>query len=137
MVKRGEFAGRGDAAGHLRSSFCGSRWAQVKESMTFLSRIVRFLFWLLIVSWSVALLRRAVRWMLRSAAATAPNDGSEPGTGQMGETARRLVRDPVCGTHVAEEVAIPLREGGELVHFCSTACRDAYARSTRKLAANE
>jgi len=40
--------------------------------------------------------------------------------------ARRLVRDPACGAHVAEVLAIPLREGGELLHFCSIACRDEY-----------
>jgi hypothetical protein len=38
--------------------------------------------------------------------------------------------------HVDETLSIPLREGGELVHFCSIACRDAYVNSTRKLAAN-
>jgi hypothetical protein len=38
--------------------------------------------------------------------------------------------------HVDETLAIPLREGGELVHFCSLACRDAYLGSTKKLAAN-
>jgi hypothetical protein len=27
---------------------------------------------------------------------------------------------------VAEVLAIPLREGGELLHFCSIACRDEY-----------
>ena len=35
--------------------------------MNFIGRVMRFLVWLLIVSWSVALLRRAVRWMLRGA----------------------------------------------------------------------
>ena len=40
--------------------------------------------------------------------------------------ARRLVRDPVCGAHVAEVLAIPLREGGDLLHFCSIVCRDEY-----------
>jgi YHS domain-containing protein len=47
-----------------------------------------------------------------------------------------LVRDPVCGTHVAEVLAIPLREGGDLVHFCSAACRDKYVNDTQRLAAN-
>jgi hypothetical protein len=60
--------------------------------MNFIGRIMRFLFWLLIVSWSVALLRRAMAWMLR--------------------------------------------EGGELVHFCSAACRDKYVNDTQRLAAN-
>jgi YHS domain-containing protein len=58
---------------------------------------------------------------------------------------RRLVRDPVCGAHVAEVLAIPLREGGELLHFCSVTCRDNYSLAnagkskdakTNKIAAN-
>jgi hypothetical protein len=104
--------------------------------MSFLSRMLRFLFWLLIVSWSVALLRRAIRWMLRRAM-VAPSQGADKvGAPQDAGPSRRLVRDPVCGTHVAQEVSIPLREGSELVHFCSTACRDAYTGSARQFAAN-
>ena len=41
------------------------------------------------------------------------------------------MRDPVCGMHVAEVLSIPLREGGELVHFCSPACRDEYVNVTQ------
>jgi YHS domain-containing protein len=109
--------------------------------MNFIGRIMRFLFWLLIVSWSVALLRRVMAWMLREATpAQVEQDaaGSSAGSGdaQGGSAARRLVRDPVCGTHVAEVLAIPLREGGELVHFCSAACRDKYVNDTQRLAAN-
>jgi YHS domain-containing protein len=108
----------------------------LKKVMNFLSVIVRFLFWVLVVSWSVALVRRLIGWMLRNATA-APSRGAERfGAAQNTGGPRRLVRDPACGTHVAEEVSISLREGGELVHFCSTACRDAYAGSTRKMAAN-
>jgi YHS domain-containing protein len=104
--------------------------------MNFLSRMVRFLFWLMVVSWSVALVRRAIGWMLRNATA-APSRGADKfGAPENTGAPRRLVRDPVCGTHVAEEVSISLREGGELVHFCSTACRDAYAGDARKIAAN-
>ena len=114
----------------------------------FLARIVRFLFWLLIVSWSVALLRRALAWMLRGAmpaqsgqngaagSAGGVGVGAAPGDAQNGVAARRLVRDPVCGMHVAEVLSIPLRESGELVHFCSVACRDKYVSSTQRMAAN-
>ena len=49
---------------------------------------------------------------------------------------RRLVRDPLCGVHVDETLSIPFREEGQLLHFCSTACRDQYAGNTRKFAAN-
>jgi hypothetical protein len=104
--------------------------------MSFLSRILRFFFWVLVLSWGVSLLRRAVAWMLRGGRPDSPqpaSDGSPESTG----IARRLVRDPVCGVHVAEVLAIPLREGAETLHFCSTACRDAYLSSGSKLAANQ
>src|SRR5271167_5055520 len=110
--------------------------------MNFLARVIRFVFWLVILSWSVALLRRVVGWMLRggSSAPEGSVAGASAAEGRR-ETeapggARRLVRDPVCGVHVAEVLAIPLREGGEIVHFCSVACRDKYVNSTQRLAAN-
>jgi len=113
--------------------------------MNFLGKVMRFLFWLLVVSWSVALLRRVLAWMLRGAMPAqtdqdAAGSSAGPGAGadgaQGGLAARRLVRDPVCGTHVAEVLAIPLREGGELVHFCSVACRDKYVSGAKRMAAN-
>ena len=104
--------------------------------MNLLIRIVRFLFWVLVVSWSIALLRRAANWLLRGTTTTPLQRADGFGVPQDTGTSRRLVRDPVCGTHVAEEVSIPLREGSELVHFCSAECRDVYADSMRKIAAN-
>jgi YHS domain-containing protein len=114
--------------------------------MDFLGRIFKFLFWLLIVSWSVALLRRILAWMLRGAMPAGTEQagtgsagdaaGAKSGDTESGVAARRLVRDPVCGMHVAEVLAVPLRESGELVHFCSTACRDKYLSKTERVAAN-
>src|SRR5258708_38931120 len=86
------------------------------------SRVMRFLIWLVALCWTVALLRRAVAWMLRGLVnsptrrETAPDQ--QPTVGS-----RRLVRDPVCGVHVAEERAIPLRAGVQAVHFFLAACR--------------
>jgi hypothetical protein len=98
--------------------------------MNFIARVFRFLFWLLVVSWSVALLKKLVAWMVRGAAQRAESASQhDPEISQPQSTvgtSRRLVRDPVCGAHVAEVLAIPLREGGELVHFCSVQCRDQY-----------
>ena len=112
--------------------------------MNFLARMMKFLFWLLIVSWSVVLLRRVLAWLLRGALPAAQADQDEAGAGagsgsrdtQNGGGARRLVRDPVCGMHVAEVLAVPLRESGELVHFCSLACRDKYVNGRQRMAAN-
>src|SRR5690349_24972132 len=100
--------------------------------MTFLGRIVRFLFWLLVVSWSVWLLRRLFRGALQNSASTVQRGSTQTS----GSLARRLVRDPVCGMHVDETLSIPFREGNELLHFCSIACRDAYVVGVNKFAAN-
>jgi YHS domain-containing protein len=104
--------------------------------MSFISRIIRFLFWVLILSWGVALVRRAIAWLLRDASAR-PQQGKETvGSSEMPGIPRRLVRDPVCGVHVAEVMAVPLRDGGQTLHFCSVACRDKYVGGIAKIAAN-
>jgi YHS domain-containing protein len=104
--------------------------------MTLLGRIARFLFWLLVISWSVWLLRRVFGWMLQNAASEQQQHMDAPSSAQNPGGARRLVRDPVCGMHVDETLSIPLREDGALLHFCSIACRDAYVVSSKKFAAN-
>jgi YHS domain-containing protein len=102
--------------------------------MTFLARIVRFLFWLLVLSWSLRLLGRIFGSLMKNSA-PAPQQNAT-GEAQAPKLSRRLVRDPVCGMHVDETLSIPMREGDELLHFCSIACRDAYIVSSKKLAAN-
>jgi YHS domain-containing protein len=99
--------------------------------MTFIARIIRYLFWVVIVYWSVALLRRIVHSMGVAVNKT-PQDVEVP----RDSIARKLVRDPVCGMHMAETIAIPLRNGNELLHFCSVECRDKYVKGIQKLAAN-
>lgn len=104
--------------------------------MTFLGRIVRFLFWLFVVSWSVWLLRRVFGWMLQNTASVPQQHRNASASSETQGASRRLVRDPVCGMHVDETLSIPLRDGGELVHFCSATCRDAYTGKAKKLVAN-
>jgi hypothetical protein len=120
--------------------------------MDFLQRAVRYLFWLLVVSWSAWLLKKALGWMLRKAVGPGGSIGGQyrypgatPTTSAWAGTAgvaqsdlapRKLVRDPVCGVYLAEVLAIPLRDGGQLLHFCSTACRDNYAMQVQRRAAN-
>jgi uncharacterized protein len=41
----------------------------------------------------------------------------------------KLVRDPVCGTHIPSSVAVTLAEGGRTHYFCSEACRDRFRRT--------
>jgi hypothetical protein len=101
--------------------------------MGIIGSFFRFLFWVLVLSWSISLLRRFFGWLLRDAVHSPP-DSQEAAPRQ--PASKRLVRDPMCGTHVAEELAVAVRSGSELMHFCSVECRDAYLRSTQKIAAN-
>ena len=98
--------------------------------MGFIGRIVKFLFWVLIVSWAVKLLGRAI------GGAKAPR--SEPGNPAEVPVpgGKRLVRDPVCGMHMAVELALPLEANGEVLHFCSPECRAKYESSMVRRAAS-
>jgi YHS domain-containing protein len=101
--------------------------------MTFIIRVFRFLFWLLILSWGVSLVRRLVMWVLRGSNEPKKTVGSGFNSALPN---RRLVRDPVCGTYVAEVLAIPLRQGSETLYFCSESCRDSYLSQSHPMAAN-
>ena len=103
--------------------------------MNFLARIIRFLFWLLVLSWGVALLRRFAGWVLRQAVTGIPRPEVSSNTLNVPGDSRRLVHDPVCGMHLAEVLAIPARQNGELVYFCSAECRDKFLRTEKKAAA--
>jgi len=101
--------------------------------MGFLARIFRFLFWVLILSWAMKLLARALG---STANQTAPSDaenasGNEPSVGT-----KRLVRDPICGMHMAQELALPATANGETQYFCSEECRMKFASSVLQRAAS-
>lgn len=98
---------------------------------------MRFLILLVVLFWAMGLLLRAVMRGLRSLVNPAPPQTRSASEGWPKTPAlNRLVRDPVCGVHVSESRAIPLRSGTEVVHFCSAACRDKYVANEGKLAAN-
>lgn len=46
--------------------------------------------------------------------------------GSVSKPAVQMVRDPVCGTFVVPDRSVTLSLGARQIHFCSTACRDAY-----------
>jgi YHS domain-containing protein len=99
--------------------------------MTFIARMLKYLFWLVVVSWSVAILRRIVGKMVSGEVgqkpyADVPNDAVN----------QKLVRDPICGMHVAEGLALTLKQDGEIVYFCSAECRDMYLNGTQKISAS-
>lgn len=46
----------------------------------------------------------------------------------------KLVRDPQCGTYVAEHTSVTASLSGATLHFCSERCRDEYLASPRATA---
>jgi YHS domain-containing protein len=94
--------------------------------------MLKYLFWLLIVSWSVALLQRLVGKMVSGNSAGPQSHVDVPSSA----VNQKLVRDPVCGMHVAEGLALRLPQGGETVHFCSAECRDKYLNGSQRISAS-
>jgi len=41
-----------------------------------------------------------------------------------------LKKDPVCGTYVSADTSVTRRINGQLVYFCSPACRDKYSAAS-------
>ncbi len=99
--------------------------------LTFIARAFRYLFWVLVVTWAFRMLSRLVGNMAGGAAPT-----NRPVDVPSDAASGKLVRDPVCGMHIAEGLALPVRQGAELLHFCSAECRDKYLGEPRKFAAN-
>jgi YHS domain-containing protein len=96
--------------------------------MTFITRMLKYLFWLLVVSGSAALLEKIVGKMAAGGTDSVrmPDD----------RVNQKLVRDPVCGMHVAEGLALPFAQGAEILYFCSDECRRKFLNGTEKLSAS-
>jgi YHS domain-containing protein len=69
---------------------------------------------------------------------TAAQPGPNPSRGGRGDrtekSVAKLVRDPQCGTYVAENNSVVATHGGTTFHFCSERCRDEYLASPRAAA---
>ncbi len=55
--------------------------------------------------------------------------GADSRASSAGGAGGELKRDPVCGTFVAPSASVSKTVRGELLHFCSPACRDKYRES--------
>ena len=77
--------------------------------MGFIGRLISFVFWVLIVSWVIKLVGRLLS---RGFAGSGHGDAAPQARSDVGQDAtlssKRLVRDPVCGMHMAEELALQI-----------------------------
>lgn len=67
------------------------------------------------------LIVRGLRLLMRGALTAGGGEGSAGKASPL-----KLVRDPVCGTHVAPRSALSLAAGGTTHYFCSEECRTKY-----------
>ncbi len=68
-----------------------------------------------------------IRGLIKGIFASMRSEVTEvPKSTHSAEAGRELKKDPVCGTYVSVDAAVTQKINGELVHFCSTACRDRY-----------
>jgi YHS domain-containing protein len=98
--------------------------------MGFLGRLIRFVFLVLIVSWVIRLVGRLL------GGSKPASFGGTAATNDSAKRGQRLVKDPVCGMHLAEELALPMNANGETQYFCSQECRAKYESSVLRRAAN-
>jgi len=99
--------------------------------MGFLGRLIRFVFWVLIASWLIKLAGR----LFSATSQPAARGGSSAAADDPAVRGKRLVKDPVCGMHLAEELALPMSANGETQYFCSQECRSKYENSLLQRAA--
>lgn len=83
----------------------------------------------IIILFVLALLAaRAIRLFIGGIASgvggAAGGGGGRSGTRRTATT--KLVRDPVCGTHVAPRPALSVTAGGTTHYFCSEDCRSRF-----------
>ena len=86
--------------------------------------MLRNLFRFLVLIVIVALARYVIAWISR--AITGPQPGPNASRTPAAQSTGELKRDPVCGTFVASSSSVKKNVDGEVIHFCSDACRDKY-----------
>ncbi len=72
-------------------------------------------------------LRQVVSFVIRAFSRLA-GPAERPVSAPREQMGGELKRDPVCGTFVAVTSSIKTTVNGEVIHFCSAACRDKYPR---------
>jgi hypothetical protein len=94
--------------------------------MNSLSRLLRMVMWGVVTSGLLSFVRQ---WNTPGVHKMA--HGTQPGEAPR---ARRLYRDPSCGTYVSPEISIKVEKSGLITHFCSPECRERYARLVARAA---
>lgn len=85
----------------------------------------RNVFRLFLVFVAAVFIRQVTVLLMRAFSPKADNPINPPPVPRE-QSGGELKKDPVCGTFVAVASSIKRNVDGEVIHFCSTACRDKY-----------
>ena len=85
--------------------------------------ILRILFPLIVILLVRSLIVAVWKGVSQAFQSPPPKESAEK---QSFQTGGELKKDPVCGTYVSPGASVTKRVNGELVHFCSTECRDKF-----------
>jgi YHS domain-containing protein len=83
--------------------------------------VIRFLLIAILVLVIARAFWRVVDGIMEAAGGRTPRRGPPA-------QAVKLMRDPVCGTHVAPRAALSVTADGTTHYFCSEKCRDEFRR---------
>jgi YHS domain-containing protein len=86
--------------------------------------MLRNVFRLFLVFIAAVFIRQVTVLLMRAFSPKADNRSTPPAPRE--QSGGELKKDPVCGTFVAVASSIKRNVDGEVIHFCSTACRDKY-----------
>lgn len=93
--------------------------------------MIRTVVYLLIAVFLITFLRFVIGAITRGLADLfQPKAPGQPPQGtRQAETAGELKKDPVCGTYVSTATSVRATVRGEVLYFCSAACRDKFRSS--------
>jgi YHS domain-containing protein len=86
-------------------------------------RVVVYLFLAIIL---ISLLRSVIGVVAKAFSGFVEGGGANARAAGEPRKAGDLKRDPVCGTYVSTATSVKKTVGGEVVHFCSSACSERY-----------
>lgn len=97
--------------------------------MKYLERLLRYVFWVVVTASIAWLVKKAFKHV-EAQRAEAEHQRVQA---RVPERRKSLVRDPVCGMYVAEDVSYLLTHGDEDLHFCSRDCMERFQRDHHSL----
>lgn len=91
--------------------------------------IVLNLFRLILLLLVVVAIRALIGYAARAFGRVGTGTRSDTKSAGAGKTGGELKKDPICGIFVAIGSSVKESVNGEVIHFCSTACRDKFRQS--------